>query len=158
MNPAPRHTRFLIAALFATLLCPLHPARASKGDAHDEAMALAEKSRKGFKVREDFWSGTCKPDEKKTVKIQLFKGNEYWFWLGIDEDFGDISFDVFDTAGNKVSSEATSSDLAKGVRITPARTGTYVAVFTLTLKPTKGVYQLEVKAVNTVKVSRVDVE
>ena len=136
MNPSPRHIRCLLAALFATLLCPLHPARASKGDAHDEAMALAEKSRKGFKVREDFWSGTCKPDEKKTVKIQLFKGNEYWFWLGIDEDFGDISFDVFDTAGNKVSSEATSSDLAKGVRVTPARTGTYVAVFTITLKST----------------------
>lgn len=136
MNPSLRHTRCLLAALFATLFCPLHPARASKGDAHDEAMALAEKSRKGFKVREDFWSGTCKPGEKKTVKIQLFKGNEYWFWLGIDEDFGDISFDVFDTAGNKVSSEATSSDLAKGVRITPARTGTYVAVFTITLKPT----------------------
>ena len=136
MNPSLRHTRCLLAALFATLFCPLHPARASKGDAHDEAMALAEKSRKGFKVREDFWSGTCKPGEKKTVKIQLFKGNEYWFWLGSDEDFGDISFDVFDAAGNKVSSEATSSDLAKGVRITPARTGTYVAVFTITLKPT----------------------
>ena len=143
MNPSPRHTRCLLAALFATLLCPLHSARASKEDAHDEAMALAEKSRKGFKVREDFWSGTCKPGEKKSVKIQLFKGNEYWFWLGSDEDFGDISFDVFDTAGNKISSEATSSDLAKGVRITPARTGTYVAVFTITLKPTPAGQKIE---------------
>ncbi len=38
----------------------------------------------GFQVREDYWGGDLGTGEKKAVKQQLFKGNEYWFWLGTE--------------------------------------------------------------------------
>ena len=114
----------------------LTPGHALVEDAHIEAIELAGPiKKKGFKIREDFWSGTCKPGEKKLVKAQLFKGNEYWFWLGSDEDNVDISFDLYDAKGNKITQESTAGIAARGVRIVPEKTGTYVAVFTIALKP-----------------------
>jgi hypothetical protein len=105
-------------------------------DAHSEAMELAGPAfKKGFKIREDYWKGTTVPGEKKSVKAQLFKGNEYWFWLGSDEDSCDYALDLFDATGQKISLETTNSAGAIGVRIVPPKTGTYVAVFTISLKP-----------------------
>ena len=37
--------------------------------------------KKGFHMREDYWAGELAPGEKKAVRQQLFKGDEYWFWL-----------------------------------------------------------------------------
>src|SRR5262245_8363261 len=42
--------------------------------------------KKGFHVREDYWAGDLASGEKKAVRQQLFKGNEYWFWLGTERD------------------------------------------------------------------------
>ena len=131
-----KHLTLLLLTLLSLAFTP-HTALATIDDALSFALEAANPYvKEGFTVREDYWGGDLPAKQTKAIVHQLFKGNEYWFWLGSDEDFGEISFDVFDTAGKKVSSEATSSDLAKGVRITPARTGTYVAVFTITLKPT----------------------
>jgi hypothetical protein len=112
------------------------PAPALVDDAHSEALALATTAiKKGFKVREDFWKGTAKPGESKSVKAQLFKGNEYWFWLGSDEDLVDYALDLFDGTGQKISLETVHGAGGVGVRIVPPKTGTYVATFTMTLKP-----------------------
>ena len=55
---------------------------ASVDDAQSFALQAAEPYVKdGFQVREDFWGGDLGAGEKKAVKQQLFKGNEYWFWL-----------------------------------------------------------------------------
>ena len=35
--------------------------------------------KKGFHVREDYWAGDLGSGEKKAVRQQLFRGNEYWF-------------------------------------------------------------------------------
>ena len=129
-----RRTTALV--LLAAMMSLNTPARAVVDDAHSEAMDLAGPAyKKGFKIREDYWKGTCVPGEKKSVKAQLFKGNEYWFWLGSDEDNVDITLDLFDGAGEKISLETTSGIAAKGVRVVPPKTGTYVAVFTISLKP-----------------------
>src|SRR4030095_15635500 len=42
--------------------------------------------KQGFQVREDYWAGDLASGEKKAVRQQLFKGNEYWFWLGTEVD------------------------------------------------------------------------
>ena len=36
----------------------------------------------GFNIRGESWDGAIKPGKRKVVKHQLFRGNEYWFWLG----------------------------------------------------------------------------
>jgi hypothetical protein len=123
-------------ALLAAFMSLSLPAHAVVDDAHSEAMDLAGPAyKKGFKIREDYWKGTCVPGEKKSVKAQLFKGNEYWFWLGSDEDNVDITLDLFDSTGQKVTLETTSGIASKGIRVVPPKTGTYVAVFTISLKP-----------------------
>src|SRR5947199_6349126 len=42
--------------------------------------------KQGFHVREDYWPGDLAPGERKAIRQQLFKGNEYWFWLGTEVD------------------------------------------------------------------------
>lgn len=124
-----------LSAIVAALSFLSNPVQALVGDALHEAQDLAAPHKKAFKMREDFWSGTCKPGEKKYVKAQLFKGNEYWFWLGSDEDNVDISFDLYDSSGKKITLDSTAGVAARGVRVVPEKTGPYVAVFTIALKP-----------------------
>ena len=133
---SPRLRLPLLGSLLSAMIGLSVPAFAVVDDARTEAVELAAPiQKKGFKLREDFWGGTCKPGEKKSVKTQLFKGNEYWFWLGSDEDNVDITFDLYDSAGNKITQETTSGIAARGIRVTPQKTGTYVAIFTISLKP-----------------------
>src|SRR5260370_37804682 len=47
--------------------------------------------KEGFQVREDYWGGDLGSGEKKAVRQQLFKGNEYWFWLGTQVELDKIS-------------------------------------------------------------------
>jgi len=68
----------LILALQSTLV-------ASVDDAQSFALQAAEPYvKEGFQVREDYWGGDLGSGEKKAVRQQLFKGNEYWFWLGTE--------------------------------------------------------------------------
>ena len=55
--------------------------------------------KKGFQVREDYWAGDLGSGEKKAVRQQLFRGNEYWFWLGTEVDKAKVSVHVYDSDG-----------------------------------------------------------
>ena len=67
---------FLMACVFA--LAP--SVRASVDDAQSFALeAAVPYVKEGFQVREDYWGGDLAAGEKKAVRQQLFKGNEYWF-------------------------------------------------------------------------------
>ena len=55
--------------------------------------------KKGFHVREDYWVGDLASGERKAVRQQLFKGNEYWFWLGTEVDKAKVSVHVYDSDG-----------------------------------------------------------
>ena len=47
-------------------------------DAQSFALQAAEPYvKEGFQVREDYWGGDLGSGEKKAVRQQLFKGNEY---------------------------------------------------------------------------------
>src|SRR5436309_9883851 len=48
--------------------------------------------KEGFQVREDYWGGDLGSGEKKAVRQQLFKGNEYWFWLGTEVERAKVRF------------------------------------------------------------------
>src|SRR5436853_237946 len=61
-------------------------------DAQSFALQAAEPYvKEGFQVREDYWGGDLGSGEKKAVRQQLFKGNEYWFWLGTEVERAKVS-------------------------------------------------------------------
>src|SRR5215471_17288172 len=74
---------FVRASSLLLFLKALQPAIfASVDDAQSFALQAAEPYvKQGFQVREDYWGGDLGSGEKKAVRQQLFKGNEYWFWL-----------------------------------------------------------------------------
>jgi hypothetical protein len=76
---------------------------ASVDDAQSFALQAAEPYvREGFQVREDYWGGDLAAGEKKAVRQQLFKGNEYWFWMGTEVNRAKISVHIYDKDGKLV--------------------------------------------------------
>jgi hypothetical protein len=75
-----------------------------------------------------------KSGDKKIVKQQLFKGNEYWFFLGTDTEKATLKIDIFDRKGTKINVETKLSENAAAVRVLAPATGTYIVVFSLTTK------------------------
>src|SRR3954468_23362432 len=61
------------------------PAYGTIDDALSFALEAADPYvKEGFTVREDYWGGDLPVKTSKTIVHQLFKGNEYWFWMGTD--------------------------------------------------------------------------
>ena len=86
--------------------------RASVDDAQSFALQAAEPYvKEGFQVREDYWGGDLGVGEKKAVRQQLFKGNEYWFWLGTEVEKAKISVHIYDSEGKL---EEQTRQLAEG--------------------------------------------
>src|SRR5215469_7431377 len=62
-------------------------------------LAAEPYAKQGFHVREDYWTGELGSGEKKAVRQQLFKGNEYWFWLGTEVDRAKAFVHIYDSVG-----------------------------------------------------------
>ena len=105
-------------------------ARASVDDAHSYAMEAAVPFvEQGFIVREDYWNGEVKAGQKLMVKHQLFKGNEYAFWLATGVEVKSLELKVYDDKGKPIELDTQSEDMWVTVRVNPPRTGTYTVVF-----------------------------
>src|SRR3982074_981536 len=88
------------ATLVAILLWAATTVGGSVDDAQSFALQAAEPYvKEGFQVREDYWGGDLGVGEKKAVRQQLFKGNEYWFWLGTEVERAKISVHIYDAEG-----------------------------------------------------------
>ncbi len=128
------HALFLASAAL-TLLCVL-PSAATVDDALSFALEAAEPYvRQGFTVREDYWGGDLGVGDSKTLPHQLFKGLEYWFWLGTDVDAGRVTVNIYDSKGNRCDDEHFSKGRFAGARVKPAKTGTYYIVVTVRSSP-----------------------
>ena len=46
--------------------------------------AAAPYAKQGYTIREDAWGGDLGVKDQQAVTAQLFKGNEYGFWLATD--------------------------------------------------------------------------
>ena len=126
-----RFALLLAAILFTAVL----PVQAVVDDSHSAAMEAAVPAvKEGFKIRQEYWNGTMKSGDKKIVKQQLFKGNEYWFFLGTDTEKATLKIDIFDRKGTKINVETKLSENAAAVRVLAPATGTYIVVFSLTTK------------------------
>jgi hypothetical protein len=126
----------LLAALTFLVLAPaLH---AVVDDSHSFALeAAVPYVEKGFTVREEHWSGTISTNKKSTITQQLFKGNEYWFWLASDETKAVLNVHVYDAQGNLVDAEAWAKGNKAAVRVAPKSSGTYYVVFVVESSPEK---------------------
>lgn len=110
---------------------------ATVDESHDYSMEAASPFvEQGFIVREEYWNGEVKSEQKLMISHQLFKGNEYAFWLGTVNDEVEMDLKVLDEKGNALQID-TKVDAKKhfmSIRVNPPKTGTYKIVFSLKAK------------------------
>jgi len=131
-----RFATFLLAV--AALVTPSH-AYSSIDDALSFALeAAAPYVKEGFTVREDYWGGDLPVKTTKAIVHQLFKGNEYWFWMGTDEKAAKISVHIYDSEGNLAESQSFDSSKKPhfaGARVVPKKTGSYYLIVEIEKSP-----------------------
>ena len=133
---------FLVLALLCLACLPV-TGYSSVDDAHSYAMEAADPFvKEGFIVREDYWNGEVKSGQKLMVNHQLFKGNEYAFWLGTANDDCTLEIQVLDEKGNaiQITPKTGIGPTFTSVRVNPPKTGTYSVVFSVTSKKEKSVF------------------
>jgi len=106
----------------------------------DDALAFALEAaspyvKEGFTVREDYWGGDLPVKSTKAIVHQLFKGNEYWFWMGTDEKTAKISVHIYDSEGNLVEVEAWQKPHFAAARVMPKKTGSYYLIVEIEKSP-----------------------
>src|SRR6266481_447673 len=74
--------------------------------------------------------------EKKAVRQQLFKGNEYWFWLGTEVDKAKVSVHVYDSDG-KLAEEPDGWEKGHfaAAHVIPKATGSYFIIVSVEESP-----------------------
>jgi hypothetical protein len=125
------------SALLAAVIVMQRAAFASVDDAQSFALHAAEPYvKQGFQVREDYWGGDLASGEKKAVRQQLFKGNEYWFWLGTEVDHAKASVHIYNSDGELAEQP---DSWAKGhfaaAHIIPKTTGSYFIIVSVEESP-----------------------
>jgi hypothetical protein len=127
------HGSFLLTAVIVMQ----RAACGSVDDAQSFALQAAEPYvKQGFQVREDYWGGDLASGEKKAVRQQLFKGNEYWFWLGTEVDRAKVSVHIYDSDG-KLAEEPDSWEKGHfaAAHVVPKTTGSYFIIVSVEESP-----------------------
>ncbi|MBL9133549.1 MAG: hypothetical protein JNG86_20225 [Verrucomicrobiaceae bacterium] len=126
----------LRAALAAAVVLASTPlAWATVDESHDYCMEAATPFvEQGFIVREDYWNGEVKSGQKLMISHQLFKGNEYAFWLGSATAGVEMDLKVFDEKGQELAIDKKSDKQFMSVRVNTPKTGTYKIVFEVKTK------------------------
>ena len=128
---------FRTSSLLAAVVLMQRAAFASVDDAQSFALQAAEPYvKQGFQVREDYWGGDLGTGEKKAVRQQLFKGNEYWFWLGTEVDKAKVSVHIYDSDG-KLAEEPDSWEKGHfaAAHVIPKTTGSYFVIVSVEQSP-----------------------
>lgn len=117
-------------------LTSVAPAAATIDDALSFALeAAAPYVKEGFTVREDYWGGDLGVKQTKAIVHQLFKGNEYWFWLGTELDSAKISVHIYDSEGNLAEVESWQKKHFSAARVIPKKTGSYYLIVEVEKSP-----------------------
>jgi len=129
--------RQVISILVVVLLILGATAIASVDDAQSFALQAAEPYvREGFQVREDYWGGDLGAGEKKAVRQQLFKGNEYWFWLGTEVRRAKISVHIYDKEGKLIEQpDSWQKGAYAAAHVVPTSTDSYFIIVAIEESP-----------------------
>ena len=134
-----RFTPFILVLLLLTL--GTGPAFATIDDALSFALEAADPYvKEGFTVREDYWGGDLPQKTTKAIVHQLFKGNEYWFWMGTDTKAAKISVHIYDSEGNLAEAEAWQKPHFAAARVVPKKTGSYYLIVEVEKSPEERTY------------------
>jgi len=134
-----RFAPLVLSLFFLTL--GLGPAHATIDDALSFALEAASPYvKEGFTVREDYWGGDLPVKSTKAIVHQLFKGNEYWFWMGTDQKNAKISVHVYDSAGNLAEVDAWQKPHFAAARVVPKKTGSYYLIVEVEKSPDERTY------------------
>jgi len=99
-------------------------------------LAAEPYAKQGFHVREDYWAGDLAPGEKKAVRQQLFKGNEYWFWLGTEVDRAKESVHIYNSDGKLAEQpDSWTKGQLSAAHIIPKTTGSYFIIVSVEESP-----------------------
>ena len=126
-----------VSFLLTAVIVMQRAACASVDDAQSFALQAADPYvKQGFQVREDYWGGDLASGEKKAVRQQLFKGNEYWFWLGTEVDRAKVSVHIYDSDG-KLAEEPDSWEKGHfaAAHVVPKTTGSYFVIVSVEESP-----------------------
>src|SRR6201989_842266 len=129
---------FVRASSLLLILKALQPAIfASVDDAQSFALQAAEPYvKQGFQVREDYWGGDLASGEKKAVRQQLFKGNEYWFWLGTEVDRAKVSVHIYNSRGELAEQpDSWAKEHLAAAHIIPKTTESYFIIVSVEESP-----------------------
>ena len=92
--------------------------------------------KQGFHVREDYWPGDLASGERKAIRQQLFKGNEYWFWLGTEVDHAKVSVHIYDSDGKLAEQpDSWEKDHSAAAHVIPKTTGSYFIIVSVEESP-----------------------
>ena len=113
-------------ALAALAAAPLRAASDDEVAARKLALEIAGAfSNDGFKLRDGHWVGTLAPNEVKTVAVNLYAGNEYWFSAGATEKAKKLAIEVFDETGAQVATEKYNSGTKAAAGLSVSNSGEY---------------------------------
>lgn len=126
-----------LATLLALVLAVAPAGLGSVDDAQAFALQAAEPYvKEGFQVREDYWGGDLAAGEKKAVRQQLFKGNEYWFWLGTEVETAKVSVHIYDSEGQLAEQpDSWQKGHFAAAHIVPKNTGSYFVIVEVESSP-----------------------
>src|SRR2546430_14751538 len=148
---------FRTSSLLAAFVIMQRASFASVDDAQSFALQAAEPYvKQGFQVREDYWGGDLASGEKKAVRQQLFKGNEYWFWLGTEADRAKVSVHIYDSDG-KLAEEPDSWEKGHfaAAHIIPKTTGSYFIIVSVEESPEERTHWALVYGFRSIRLSGV---
>ncbi|MEM9281367.1 MAG: hypothetical protein AAGA96_06040 [Verrucomicrobiota bacterium] len=80
-----------------------------------------------FVLREAWWGGTIEPGKAKLHQVQLFKRNNYKFWLAVPELKAELNLNVYNSDGQLVPTEVDYIDHSNiaTTEMSPEVTGIY---------------------------------
>ncbi|MEO6054501.1 MAG: hypothetical protein ABIP97_10850 [Chthoniobacterales bacterium] len=106
----------------------------------DDALSFAHEAahpyvKQGYVVREDAWGGDLGVKDQQAVSVQLFKGNEYWFWGASDTKAAVLSVRIYDSTGKMVDADSWQKGRFAATRVVPKHSGNYFAIVTIVKSP-----------------------
>ena len=137
MRPPYFHTSSRRLCSWPLLALQVAASRASVDDAHSFALQAAEPYvKQGYQVREDYWGGDLGVGEKKAVRQQLFKGNDYWFWMGTEVEPAKVSVHIYDADGKLCEQpDSWQKGHFAAAHLDPENTGSYFIIVAVESSP-----------------------
>ena len=100
----------------------------------DEVKLIAQRAamsaltgEKPVTLRESSWSGVIEPGKARLIQLQLFKRNDYHFWMAVPDRKAGVNLNIYDGKGQIVETENITYDAGNvaGLIVSPDVTGVY---------------------------------